>query len=64
MGAGWCPGEVGTGVLRYPCGISDTEHYIRRKHFKDPEITLLKYYSINPKTNRELEGEGCKDGFV
>lgn len=58
MGAGWFPGKVGTGVLRYSCGISDTEHYICRKDFNNLEITLLKYYLINPKTNREAEGEG------
>lgn len=57
MGAGWFSDKVGTGVLRYPCGISDTEHYICRKDFNNLEITPLKYYSINPKTNREAEGE-------
>ena len=48
--------EEGRGLLGYPRGTSDTECYTRSKDFTNPEITLLKHCSINPKPNSEAEG--------
>jgi len=51
--------EEGRGVLRCACGTSNVECYTCSKNFINPEITLLKYSSINSKTSSEAEG--CRE---